>query len=64
MKGFHGESDDRKTMDDQGTFRGSHTYFKLDGQGTPGEASIPEGVLGVYRQGLPALLAKRNGGKG
>ena len=55
-------------MENRRSLRGhsgeAHTYFKLDGQGTPGEASIPEGVLGVYRQGLPALLAKRNGGKG
>ena len=39
--------------------------FLKDDQGTPGEASITCGVLGVYLQKLPALLAKKvKGGRG
>ena len=66
MKGFRGESDDKKTIDILGTFGGhpgeAKTYIPLDDQGTPGEASITCGVLGVYLQKLPALLARKEWG--
>ena len=66
-KGFHGESDDQKTIDNLGTFRGypgeATPTSRWTFRGHQEKPVSPVGVLGVHFPRLPALLAKRNGGR-